>query len=382
MIRAGGRREYSGLLLRPAWAGSWMRSLETASRILIIRPSALGDVCRSVPVLASLRAAYPSARIDWLVRDRFEDAVSAHPALSGVVAFQRERMAVGKLASPDGRRTLMNLLRGLRDATYDIVYDCQGLGRSGFFAAATRAPVRVGFADARELGWAGLTRRVRVPRNMHTVDRMLALVESQGVAPVREMRLHAPERDRVALDPRVRGGRCLVVAPTSAWAGKRWPAERFAAAIRRVLDERAADVAAVVGGPGERDQCGPVLELAQRDPRVIDLVGKTSVGGLMAVVEQAALVLANDSACVHMAVGFDRPMVALYGPTRIDLVGPYRREADVIQAIAPRRGNEHKNEAAGRAAMEAIDQGIVEEACLTRLRSRGGAPSAARGVVG
>ena len=48
--------------------------------LLIIRPSALGDVCRSVPVLARLRARFPEARIDWLVRDVFADAVRGHPA--------------------------------------------------------------------------------------------------------------------------------------------------------------------------------------------------------------------------------------------------------------------------------------------------------------
>src|SRR5437763_17141743 len=54
-------------------------------RILIIRPSALGDVCRSVPVLASLRRAYPEAEIDWLVQDTFAPAIEHHAALTGVI---------------------------------------------------------------------------------------------------------------------------------------------------------------------------------------------------------------------------------------------------------------------------------------------------------
>ena len=49
--------------------------------ILIVRPSALGDVCRTVPVLASLRAKWPDARTGWLVQDNFAEAVSAHPCL-------------------------------------------------------------------------------------------------------------------------------------------------------------------------------------------------------------------------------------------------------------------------------------------------------------
>jgi ADP-heptose:LPS heptosyltransferase len=58
-------------------------------RILLVKPSALGDVCRSMPILASLRAAFPAAKIDWLVQDDFEAAVQGHPALERVVAFPR-----------------------------------------------------------------------------------------------------------------------------------------------------------------------------------------------------------------------------------------------------------------------------------------------------
>ena len=74
----------------------------------------------------------------------------------------------------------------------------------------------------------------------------------------------------------------------------------------------------------------------------------------MALVESSSLVIANDSAALHMAVGFDRPMVALYGPTRVDRVGPYGREADVIQHVTPSDRLDHKDGAAGRALMERI----------------------------
>ena len=93
---------------------------------------------------------------------------------------------------------------------------------------------------------------------------------------------------------------------------------------------------------------------SQRDPRVINLAGKTSIAQLMALVRDASLVIANDSAAVHMAVGFNRPMVALFGPTDIRRVGPYRRDADVIQHIGPADRLDHKDTAHGRTLMERI----------------------------
>jgi len=325
------------------------------NRILIIRPSALGDVCRSVPVLASLRRAFPAAHIDWLVQDSFAPAVAHHPGLTGVVPF--ERRALGTAASRGRLGSSLLFMRRLRDAKYDLVFDVQGLARSGLFAWATGAARRVGFANAREMGWLGANERFEVPRAVHSVDRMLELVRLSGIEPLRDMRLYAPpsDRDTLAADPQLSGTRYAVIAPTSRWPGKRWAAERFAELAPRLLGAGlGVDAAVLVGGASERGQCLPLIELAARDGRVIDRIGATSVGALMALIERAALVIANDSAALHMAVGFDRPMVALYGPTRVDLVGPYGREGDVVQHITPADTLDHKNAIAGRAIMDRI----------------------------
>jgi lipopolysaccharide heptosyltransferase I len=328
-------------------------------RILLIRPSALGDVCRTVPVLASLRAHWPDSRIDWLVNDAFAPVIASHPALSGVVRFPRSDFA--RWWSPPVARRLRRWLRESRDAGYDLVIDCQGLLRSGWFARATGAPVRVGYANAPELAWLGYNRRCNVDRSMHTVDRMLALLEPVGVPALRDMRLYSGEADRAAIAGLLGGAspgeRLAVIAPTSRWPAKRWPAERFAQLTRAILDRGCADRVAIVGAPGEEPQCAPVTALSRADSRVIDLVGRCTVGGLLAVIERSSLVVANDSAALHIAVGFDRPIVALFGPTDISLVGPYRRAESVVQRLEQGDRLDHKNERPGSMLMARITLG-------------------------
>jgi heptosyltransferase-1 len=336
-------------------------------RILIIRPSALGDVCRTVPVLASLRAAYPQARVDWLVQDTFLPAIQHHPALSAAIAFPRDGLASALRRGRPG--PVLAWLGGLRRARYELVLDCQGLARSGFFAAWTRAPLRVGYGDARELGWLGLNRRVHAPASMHAADRMLALVESLGIPAARDLRLYSAGQDRrwAAATPLQRP--FTVIAPTSRWSGKVWPAERHAA-VARHLRGRGIGVA-IVGSAGERGQMAELLALSRDDPGVVDLAGATSIGQLMALIEQAALVIASDSAALHMAVGFDRPLIGLFGPTRIERVGPYGRERDVIQHISPGERLDHKDAALGRRLMERITVEEVIGAAEERLVSPG-----------
>lgn len=336
-------------------------------RILIIRPSALGDVCRSVPVLVSLRRAYPAATIDWLVQDTFVDAVRHHPDLDSVVPFPR-----GLLGRTSRRGNLFPSLRWMNarlkpKRRYDLVIDAQGLFRSGLFAWWTGSGRRVGYSNAAELGGLFYTDRFRVDRGGHAVDRMLALVGALGVEPVRDMRLHA-DPDELAWVGRQpwADARPVVLAPTSRWPGKQWPAERFADLAARLLGLGASHIV-IVGGPGEREQITPQLEWAGHEPRAIDLVGETSIARLMAVIARSSLVVANDSAALHMAVGFDRPLVALFGPTRVDLVGPYGRARDVIQHTRPGDRINHKDHASGREMMERIPVEQVVSACAPRL---------------
>lgn len=338
--------------------------METTLRnILLIRPSALGDVARSVTILASVRRAYPGAAISWVVEQGCEEIVAHHPMLTSVVSFPKGAIKTGV------RRldftALAAFFRELRRGGYDAVLDLQGLARSALMAYATGAPLRVGLADARELGWAAYTQRIAVDANLHTVDRMLGIGAGVGIAPVHDMRLYTPPvASAWRSEQRWDDGRYVVVAPTSRWPAKQWPIERF----ERVVAWLRADgrQVLVVGGRSERDQCGPLLELAKGDAGIVDLVGGTSIGQLMACIEGARLVVGNDSAALHIAVGYDRPLVGLYGPTRVAAVGPYLRAGDVIQHVNAGDVMNHK-EAGGVELMRRITADEVIAGVAARL---------------
>ncbi len=334
-------------------------------RILIIRPSALGDVCRSVPLAAAIRKHRPAAEIHWLVNAPFVPVLEAHPAIDRVIPFDRK--SLGEQSSRLNLAPILGFLRSLRAQRYDTVIDAQGLARSGLFAFATGARLRIGHADARELGWLGLNRRVKAPPHQHTVDRMMSLLAPLGInEPEPDLRLYTAAADQQWRDAQPDlAAPYIVFAPTSLWPGKRWPIERFTELARHLTARNQRIV--VVGAPGEEPQCTPLTALAQEGLPVIDLVGKTTIGQLLAVIERARLVLANDSAALHMAVGFDTPIVALFGPTRTERVGPYRRPDSVLQHITPGDRLSHKDEAMGRELMQRISLEEVQKRVQVHL---------------
>jgi len=302
-------------------------------RILIIRPSALGDICRSAPILAALKQRYPDAKIDWMARDTFTQAIEHHPDLNQVIPFKR--VELGKQCRHFRFGPLIKWLRTLRKNKYDMVLDCQGLARSGFFSRATGAKLRYGFKDSQELGWLFHNKRIDAPKEMHTVDRMLALAKAAGAdisnpnitlyagqAELSEVVIEYPEP-------------YAVLAPTSAWTAKCWPIERFTELAQELTKNKAIERVIIVGGPGERLHCAPLLELAKDHPKITDRVGSTSIALLMAIIARSKLTVANDSAALHMAVGFNRPLVGLLGPTDPKKAAPFGREQDMIQHIEP-----------------------------------------------
>lgn len=319
-----------------------MISLAEPQRILIIRPSALGDVCRTVPVLASLRSTWPGAVIDWVVQEEFVPAVAAHPALNEIISFPRSRFAHG-WRNPGRWPEMWRWFRAIRRRKYDLVLDCQGLGRSGLIAWTSGARHRVGLRSAREFAWLAYNYRVTSsgPATLHTVDEMLLLLEAIGVEPVRDMTLHLQSthaewwsQRRAELGLPSKG--YAVLAPTSRWPSKRWPIERFSQLIEP-LRMRGFERMVVIGSPSETEQVRELINAPEARKVVIDLVGQSSIGQTMAVIAEAGLVIANDSAPLHMAVGFARPCVALFGPTDPAAVGPYRMEQSVVRGYQPSR---------------------------------------------
>jgi len=339
--------------------------------ILLIRPSALGDVCRSVPVLASLRAAWPEARIDWLVQEEFSEVISAHPALDSVVSFPRARFR-GAWRSPARTRDAISWAMGLRKGGWDLAIDCQGLARSALFSRLTGASRRIGFADARELGWIHYTTTV-TPEEIHAVDRMMSLVDALELPRVMDMRLYPPVEasewwGRSGSRP---DGGYLVFAPRSRWPSKEWPQKRWCELALRCRELGIEDIV-LVGSPSEATSIERLADLIGASgadaPRMHVLAGRTTVGQLMAVIERSVMVVGSDSAALHMAVGLDRPLVALFGPTDPSEVGPYGRGDRVVRVPdASGRGHDYRSGDQPAPSMQAIDVEMVLEAMATGM---------------
>jgi ADP-heptose:LPS heptosyltransferase len=262
-------------------------------------------------------------------------------------------------------RGAVRLWREIRENRYDLAIDCQGLLRSGLFLRAASGARRVGWRDAREGAWLAANERHRRRGGPDATETMLALLEDAGVPAVRDPRLHLTPEARAAWEARRASeglDHYIALAPTSRWAAKRWPAERW----RRLAERLVAGGArvAMLGAPSERDQVRACMPQAG----AIDLCGALSLGAWMAAIAGADAVVANDSAATHAAVGFGRPLVAIYGATDPAAVGPFGRPESVVAPSVPAPTDPHAyRDARWVQRMEAIEVDSVERALRLEL---------------
>ena len=300
-------------------------------RVLIVKPSALGDVVTAVPVLRGLRRRFPEAHLAWLAAETCAPVIAHDRDLDEVVIFERRRLGRA-WRSARSAALLAKLLGRLRRGGYDWVIDLQGLLRSALLGAATVAPLRAGFADAREGAPALYTHRIRVGP-AHTVERNIELAGALGIdARADDMTLQvAPEGRRFAADLSGRlggSGFCVCVPPTR-WPTKRYPVRHWA----KVVSALAGDLPVVLlGAGGDRELCRAVAEAAANG--VTDLSGQTTIEQMVGVIAASAGVVCSDSAAKFIAPAVGVGVVALIGPTRVDRTGPYPRGRAVVAPVA------------------------------------------------
>jgi lipopolysaccharide heptosyltransferase II len=305
--------------------------------ILVFKPCCIGDVLMTTPLVSTLRAAYPGARIEYAVGDWSRSAIEGNPDIDEVVPIS------------DGGGRWWRRLAGLVSASWRLRwrrYDIAFIPDAGWFSNLViylaGVPRRVGLGRfPRSLL---LTHSLRDRENQqHQVDTYLGLAETAGLQPYVKRRLkyipsqaslehavqlvHAQGFDkmpfRVALYP---GGGD---SPRGAFYHKRWPPERYALLADRLVTKYGGGVV-LLGDESERE-----LNFVIRndiDHPVLDLTGRLDLDEMGAVIQLCDVIIANDSGPMQLGVAVGTPTVALFGPTAARRFGPYGERHRAVQA--------------------------------------------------
>jgi heptosyltransferase-2 len=290
-------------------------------RILIVQTSYLGDTILSTPVIAGVHRLHPAAQLWMMTTPAAAGLVERDPLLKGVIAFDKRKEAAG----PTG---LIRMGQHLRKMGFDRVYALQRSYRTALTLLASGIPHRTGFQNAK-LSFIYHTVRTRRPSD-HDVLRNLSILT--GEAPIAEfdtrLRLYPPSREAlgpIANQLLTQNKPLALLVPGSAWPTKMWHWEHYRTVAAHFLDQDFA--VALLGGPADR----PVNQQVADNLDVVDLAGKITVAEAMTIVQNARIMICNDSMALHLASAFGIPCVAIFCATCPSFgFGPWRNRRAVV----------------------------------------------------
>jgi len=291
-------------------------------KILIIKPSALGDIVHTLPFLAAVRERYPDAEIHWVVARGLHRFLEGHPMLTRLWIMDKDRWKQPRRLY----RSLAEIVRfgrGLRRERFDVSIDLSGLLRSGLVTWAAGAGERLGFSDSDEGSPFFYNRKIEGGDAIHAIDRYLKLARLMDcdVAGIRYPM--APLPDSTPLLDSLPEEFC-VITPSAGKKANRWPAERFGA-----LAASLPLPAVIVGGQSDTAVAETVVQ--HGGGQAISMAGKTGLKELVTLIGRARFMVCNDTGPMHIAAALGVPVFAIFGPANPVRTGPYGEIHTVIQ---------------------------------------------------
>jgi len=287
-------------------------------RILIVKTSSLGDVIHNLPVVSDILRRFPNAVVDWVVEESFAAIPHLHPAVKEIIPVALRRWRKNLL----NRQTWVEIRafrQQLREKTYDIVLDTQGLLKSaliatqahgskcGYDADSAREPLAARFYD----------RCFTVSRLAHAVTRnrlLAAAALGYSADTVLDYGISTPEISAAWLPNQP----YVVLLTATSRDDKLWPETHWLELARQLRGQGYITVFPG-GSPRERERAARLAALL---PEAI-AAPAMALPELAAVLGRASAVVGVDTGLSHLAVALKVPTAAIYTATDPGLTGVF-----------------------------------------------------------
>ncbi|MDF0533495.1 glycosyltransferase family 9 protein [Shewanella yunxiaonensis] len=326
--------------------------------LCLLRLSAIGDVCHAVAMVQAIQRQYPALAITWVIGKVEYQLLKHLPGIEFVV-FDKSQ----------GWRSYRVLKHAFHGRRFDVLLHMQVALRATIASLMIPAKVRIGFdrARAKEGQWLVTNEHVAPLATPHVLDGFMGFAAKLGVTDLApRWQIPVPVVATEFAQQQMGTQRWLVICPAASKAERNWLPERYAA-----LAEHAAAKGfniMLCGGPAAMEQQLAVDIINACQCKISNLVGKTSLVQMLAILRQASLVVAPDTGPTHMAVTQGTPVIGLYAHSNPGRTGPYLWRQYVVSVYDQVIAEQHPDKpvrwgtrAKGEHLMERISVAAVQE---------------------
>lgn len=310
--------------------------------ICVVRLSHIGDTCHALAVVRAIQDTWPETRLTWIIGKTEAGLMADIPGIEFII-FDKNK----------GRSAYRDVAQQLRGSRYDVALCMHASMRVNRIYRMIDTPVKLGFdfARARDLQWLFTNAKIEARPHQHVLDGLMEFARHIGVPP-RPLRWDIPlstAHREFARRYAGTGQPTLVISPCSTQRTRNfrnWSAENYAAAANHARKKFGCRII-LTGGPSdlERDYGRRICDIC--GPDTVNLIGKTNLKELLAVLEIADALICPDSGPAHMATAAGTPVIGLYATSNPERSGPYLSRELTVNAYP---------EAVGRFLGKAPDQ--------------------------
>jgi heptosyltransferase-2 len=294
-------------------------------RVLIIQTAFIGDVVLASSLIESLHKLSPDYRIDFALRKGNESLFKKHPHINAVLIWDKQNDKYG---------SLLGLLLTIRKNKYDIVINVQRYAATGFLTAFSGAKQKIGFHNNPfSFLFSQVVKHEMTNREnpLHEIERNHLLLSAFDGATVSLPRLYPSIEDFEKVKP-YKKQPYLVIAPSSVWFTKQYPAHKWADFIELLPDE----IIIYIVGAGADKEASTYIQSLLPHKKIVDLCGELSFLSSAALMKDAIMNYVNDSAPMHFCSAVNAPVAAIYCSTIPAFgYGPLSDKSYIIETKQP-----------------------------------------------
>jgi len=282
--------------------------------LCILRLSAVGDICHTLPIVRTLQKVWPDTKLTWVIGKLEHSLIGDIPGIEFII-FDKAK----------GFRAYRELHRQMTGRHFDVLLHMQMSLRASLASLLIPATIRLGFDKQRanDMQWLFTNARIDHQSRQHVMDSLFGFLEALGINDKRlEWNIPIPATVFDEVKKLLPQKPFMVISPCSSMAYRNWHAEGYS----RVIDYAAEQyhlATVLTGGPTtiEYEYGEKITRLCQHKP--VNLIGKTSLKQVLAILQQADLLIAPDSGPAHLATSVGTPVIGLYASTNPDRARPY-----------------------------------------------------------
>ncbi|ANU37748.1 glycosyltransferase family 9 protein [Vibrio scophthalmi] len=299
--------------------------------LCFLRLSAIGDVCHAVAAIQALQKQWPSTKITWVIGKVEAQLLDG---LDGV-----ELIIFDKKAGLLGMKAVWEQLKGRQ---FDALVHMQLALRASVLTLGIRATYKVGFnfRRAKEGQWLFTNRKISDTQSQHVLDSFFSFINYLGVSTQKPTwNLPISAEDKQFASQYINNRPTVVISPAASKDERNWLVERYAQFADYVIEQGYQVI--ICGSPAQREVSLALSIQDSMQHQAINLVAKTTLKQLTAIIQQAQLVLAPDSGPAHIATTQSTPVIGLYGHSNPSRTGPYNDLNHVVSVYETHAKQQH-----------------------------------------